>query len=216
MIDDLLLPLAKEAIACYDDTPSFVWEGEGKTSHLRHTIVNDIHTFTFAGTMPTIREWFLDVFAFPVPVMDICQIGDVHAGFAVGAVGAVFEYILPKLAELGYPKFMIAGHSKGAGQAGLAHGILKSLGHSPTATRLFEPPLFGGHLLADLMSSDDVEWTQTYNTYRTDLVTHLPIGPTWKRHKPPIMLPIQDTLDLIDAHKMPAVLDALQRLNTTT
>ena len=212
MIDPLLLPLAKEAFACYDDDPKFVWEGENKTSHLRHTVIDGIHTFTFAGTMPDFSEWFLDTLAIPLPIPDVPAVGDLHAGFSIGAVGAICEYILPTLSSLKYPSFRLVGHSKGAAQAGQAHGILKAMGLRPTMTRLFEPPLFGGQMIADLMKVDDVEWTQTFNCHRTDLVTHLPVGPTWKRHKPPILLRVHDDTDIERMHRMPDVISAIETL----
>jgi hypothetical protein len=205
--DSLLLPLAAASMACYADNVIFAWEGEGKTSHLLHTKVNDVDTFSFAGTFDD-EEWLLDIFAVPVPVPNIPQVGDLHAGFAIGACAAIYQYILPTLKALNYPKFYLSGHSKGAAQAGQAHGILKVLGYCPTETRLYEPPFFGGQMLADLMP--DVPWTQTYNSRHADIVTYVPGGPSWKRNRPPIRLQVSDDADIITMHKFPCIYQAIQ------
>ena len=212
MNDPLLLPLALQAIACYDDNVVFSWEGEDNTSHILHNVIDNEHVFTFAGTMPDIKEWLLDIFTIPIPVQNVPVIGDVHAGFLIGASGGVYEYILPTLKSLGYPKYKLAGHSKGAGNAGIAYGILKSLGYCPSSMRLYEPPMFGGQDLAEFMKNDDVVWTQTYNQHYTDIITQVPFGPTWKRHVDPIRLRISDDTDIVTAHKMPAVIEAIKSL----
>lgn len=201
MNDPLLLSLAKPALDCYAAGANFVWQGEDKTSHLLHTVVNDILTFTFEGTSD-LKEWVLDAFAVPLPVPGVPEVGDLHVGFSIGTLDAIQKYIFPTLSALGFPPFYLSGHSKGAAQAGQAHVILKSMGHCPLATRLYEPPLFGGEKAAELMQGDDVEWTQTFNSGRPDIVTTLPMGPSWKRHKSPIRLQVSDTLDLIEMHKM--------------
>lgn len=211
MNDPLLLPLAAAAMRCYDADVKFNWEGEDKTSHVLHTTVNGIHTFVFAGTMD-LEEWGVDVLVIPVPVPDEPQLGDVHLGFMLGVRRAVLDFILPTLSELKWPPFYLTGHSKGAAQAGLAHAYLKSMQHLPLATRMYEPPFFGGQKLADLMVGDDVEWTETYNIHRTDIITRVPIGPYWKRHKPSIRLQVSDEADFVTMHKMPAVKAALQTL----
>ena len=212
MVDLLLSKLADEALACYDDVPNFAWEGENKTSHLRHSVIEGVHTFTFAGTMPTVSEWLLDLFAIPISIPDYPGVGNIHAGFSIGALGAIHGYILPTLKHLSYPPFRLCGHSKGAGQAGQAHGILKCLGHKPLATRLFEPPMFGGKDLSNLVSDDDIEWTQTYNKYGSDLVTHIPFGSFWYRDRKPIRLQVPDSDTIAAKHRMPSVMTAIGKL----
>ena len=208
MSDPLLLPLAAASMACYDDNAVFAWEGEDKTSHVLHTIIDGIDTFIFAGTMDG-AEWMLDIFAVPTPIPNIPQVGDLHAGFAIGTCAAIYQYILPTLKSLNYPKFYLGGHSKGAAQAGQAHGILKVLGYCPTETRLYEPPFFGGQMLADLMP--EVPWTQTYNIHHPDGVTCVPIGSSWKRNRSPIRLQVSDDADMAVMHKMPAVYASVQQ-----
>lgn len=214
MTDALLLPMALASMACYTDNVQFAWEGEDKTSHLLHTTVNGIDAFVFAGTMD-LTEWGLDIFAVPVPIPGVPQVGDLHAGFAIGTYTCIQQYILPIIKSLGITEFYIGGHSKGAGQGGQAHGILKALGHPPTATRLYEPPLFGGQNIANLMTGDDVIWTETFNCHGTDIVTQVPVGPSWKRSCLPIRLQVPDDADIAVKHKMDAVHNAIVKLTST-
>jgi len=160
------------------------------------------------------EEWMLDICAIPIPVSGFPELGEVHAGFSIGAFSAVDDYIIPTLKSLGNPQFYLGGHSKGSAQAGQAHGKLKLLGHTPLATYLFEPPFFGGQQLADLMKSDNVIWTETYNSYHSDAITAVPFGPTWKRSCDPIRLKVPDDADRATMHKMPAVLTAIKQLVT--
>lgn len=143
MNDSLLLPLAYAASGCYKPGVVYAWENDLKLAHLTHTVVNDINTFAFAGTEDW-QEWLVDFFAIQVPVANHPQLGWVHEGFLINAQGAVNDYILPALQGLGWPPCYVTGHSKGAGEAVLACGLLRVAGHAPVASRVFEPPRVGG------------------------------------------------------------------------
>jgi hypothetical protein len=203
-----LLPLAQAAAACYANDAVFAWQNELKLAHVLHTTVNGVNTFAMAGTMD-VQEWLVDLLAMPVPVAAHPQLGDVHAGFLIDVEGAVRDCIVPTMEKLGWPPFYLTGHSKGAGEAILAHGLLKALGHAPLATRAFEPPSVGGGDLVAFLAGEDLVWTQTFNASGDDIVTLVPKGPTWWRPPSLVRLPVPDTDDWVTKHKIPAVLAAI-------
>lgn len=208
MGDKLLLDCAIACNMCYRSQVVFSWENASRTTHVLQLTVQGLTTFAFAGTMDG-QEWGLDIMAIPIPVYGYPKVGMVHGGFMIGAIAATREFILPTLRALGSPKFRLTGHSKGAGEAGLADGFLRQDGHAPETTILFEPPLYGGGDLAELQKTGDVRWTETHNCWGPDVITAVPIGPNWKRHAPPILLPVPDSADPAEKHKMPAIIAAI-------
>ena len=212
MLDPLLIPLAKASADCYATDVVYSWENINKTAHLLHTVVNNTNTFAFCGTLPKVDEWEVDFFAIPISVEDHPQMGDVHAGFLLDAQVAVVEYIAPKLESLGWPPFYLTGHSKGAGEAPLAAGELKAIGHQPIAIRLYEPPMCGGAALLTYLSDIDILWTQTYNNDGVDIVTLVPFGESWKHNGSLLQLKVPDSYDIPTKHRIPAVQAALVAL----
>ena len=208
MGDKLLLDCAIACNMCYRSEVVFSWENASRTTHVLQLVVQGLTTFAFAGTMDG-EEWGLDIMAIPVPVYGYPAIGKVHAGFMVGAIAAVREFILPTLRAMGHPQFRLTGHSKGAGEAGIADGLLRQGNEAPASTILFEPPLYGGSDLADLQRTGLVEWTETHNCWGPDVITGVPIGSHWKRHAPPILLSVPDSADPAEKHKMPAIIAAI-------
>lgn len=211
MTDLLLLPLAKASFSCYDDNVNFAWQSKLKLAHVLRTQVDGTLTFAFAGTMGA-AEWVVDLLAIPIPLLCHPRLGTVHAGFYMDANAAVTEFILPTLMSLGFPSYYLTGHSKGGGDAVMAHALLKDVGHPPVSTRVFEPPRVGGPKLKEFLSGDDLHWTQTRNRHVTDIVTLVPFGPMWEQPTAPVILTASDDDDLASLHRMPQVIASLTAL----
>lgn len=207
-MDPLLLPLAQAAAACYAPGVVYSWETPRKLVHVLASQVNGVLTFAFAGTL-SFNEWLIDFLVAQEPDFEHDQLGWVHAGFLQDAQAAVDAYIAPTLAAAGWPAFYLAAHSKGSGEAVLAHGILKAMGHPPAATRAFEAPRCGGATLTAYLADQNVVWTQTFNAEGDDIVTKVPFGPTWEHCGAPVRLRVPDDLDLAQKHRTPAVLAAI-------
>jgi predicted lipase len=208
MYDELTMVLAPLAAATYrdDGVPSF--QNASGTCQVFHTTVNGMNCFTFEGTTD-FEEWVIDLLAVEMPIFEHPSYGPVHLGFYLDIKDAV-AFMLATLEPLGWPPFYLNGHSKGAAEAQLAHAELKSAGHPPLATRAYEPPRVGGPGLAAFLVGEDIQWTQTYNARGADLVTMVPVGPTWTHVGPPIRLAVPDTYGIAAKHEIPAVLAALQ------
>lgn len=209
--DPLLLPLAQAAAACYVTDVAYTWQNKAKVAHVIASKVNGVLTFAFAGTEDW-QEWIVDFFAVQVPVVQHLQLGAVHAGFFIDALAAVNECIYPMLKSLNFPPFYISGHSKGAGEGEVAHGLLKAMGHVSLATRLYEPPRVGGLMLRNFIGTDDLSWTQTTNATGDDFVTCVPIGLSWWHPNDAKVLVVPDTYDLAEKHRIPVVLEAIGEL----
>ena len=205
---DFTALLAPFAARCYVDSETPVYQNPEKTCHLFHWVEGDLHFWAFAGTLPKIDEWLVDLDAVDQPVHDHPALGPVHLGLWINTNGALGT-IISTMSALGWPPFVIAGHSKGAGQAILAHAALKDLGHPPVATRAFEPPRVGSQVLRDYLAADDIVWTQTYNSAGNDPVTILPFWRPFVSLGKVLSLPVPDDADVATKHKIPAVLAAL-------
>jgi hypothetical protein len=210
MNDPLLLPLAEASYYCYSDAPA-TFQNELRTCHVYQSVIGDsINCFAFEGTTD-IQEWIVDFMAALIPVHNHPRIGLVHAGFLLD-IEPVIDDIVNKLDELGKPPFYLTGHSKGAGEAILAHAILKDRGYPPLATRVFAPPMIGTAMVANFLAGEDIVWVQTWNSHGDDIVTMVPGGPFWSQCGRRLRLQVSDAYDIATKHKMPAILMALRAL----
>lgn len=207
MNDPYLLPLAQAAAATYVPGAVAWYQNDTQTCQVFRSVVADHPCFAFEGTQ-TFREWLVDFFALEVPFIQHPAAGPIHLGFyldirtAVDAIGA-------ELASLGWPSFLIAGHSKGAGEAVLAHMELKARGHPPLATRAYEPPMVGTAALSSYLAIDDIGWTQTANGDGPDIVTLVPDWPDWEHQGMLTRLLVPDAYGIAEKHAVAAVLAAL-------
>lgn len=213
-MDPLLLPLAQASAACYADGAVFDWESPSKLAHLIVSRVAGTITFALAGT-EDIREWILrDLLAAQVPVEGDPDLGDVHAGFLLDAEAMVQQFIWPYVSARGFPPYFLTGHSKGGGDGQIVLGMMKEQGHPPLSSRFFEPPMAGGYMLAADLGTEDIIWTQTFNTDGRDIITTIRSLPTFKPlPMPPLALRVPDTDDWATKHRIPAVLAALTALS---
>lgn len=209
-LDPITLPLARAAAACYEPGAVPTWQSELRLVHVFHSVVNGVNCFAFEGTTDW-QEWAVDFLAVQVPVFGHVLLGDVHAGFLLD-VEAMLGNIVAKMSSLGWAPFYLTGHSKGAGEAILCHALMKTLGHPPLATRVFEPPRVGGAKLKALTAGDDLLWTQTWNDDGADLVTLVPDGLTWVHSGTRLRLQVPNTYGVAEKHRIPAVVEALGKL----
>ena len=214
MTDPILLPLGQASADCYAPGAIPTWQSSLRLVHAFHSLVRVenawFNTIAFEGTTDW-QEWMVDFFASQIPVIEHPTLGFVHAGFLLN-VQAVFGGIVKELGALGWPPFYVTGHSKGAGEAILAAGLLKVLGHPPLAVRAYEPPRVGGPVLAAYLADQDLAWTQTYNADGSDLVTLVPDGPSWKHDERCVRLQVPDTYGIVQKHLIPAVIEAIGKL----
>lgn len=209
-MDPLLVPLAQAAFNCYalDGVPTF--QNELRTCHVFESRVGGRPCFAFEGTID-IQEWIVDLCAFEVPVFNHLRLGPVHLGFWLD-IEPVLDDIENRLQELGWPAYYLTGHSKGGGEAILAHGALKARNHGPLATRVFEPPCVGSAVLARYLVGDNIMWTQTFNEEGDDIITLLPGGPTWAQVGVRQRLIVPDTYSIAEKHRMEGVMTGLDNL----
>ena len=201
------------AAATYDATAIPAFQDDMKTVHVFRSIIDDIPCFSWEGTS-SFWEWMLDFLAFRDPFTHAVY-GPVHFGL-MRDVMAVKAMILADLNSLGNPPYILSGHSKGAGEAILAHAEMKSLGYPPLATRAFETPRVGTKALWDYLAGEDIQWTATHNRHGTDLVTlvpddivPMPLLSPWMPGPNRLELIVPDTLDIPSKHRIAAVVAAL-------
>lgn len=202
-----LLTYAMAVNACYEDTAVPFWQDEAKLSHVFIVEIDGVPCFIPEGTIDW-EEWvFRDFLAVPVPIRNHPALGDLHAGFAEGAL-AFLPVALKYLTDNRIAAFDIACHSKGAGEGAILAGLLKDAGFAPRKVRLFEPPMAGFDDLKAFLADIDIVSTQTYNAGGNDLVTE--VAPGYKQVVDPVRLDVPNTDDIATKHKMPAVIGALQ------
>ena len=203
-----LLDYAMAVNACYDDTATPYWQDSAKLAHVFIAVIDEVPCFIFDGTLDW-EEWvFRDFDAFPVPITNHPELGDMHQGFATGAL-EFLPVALKYIDDSKLAAFDVAGHSKGAGEAGAFSGLAKAAGYTPRKVRLFEPPMVGFGTLKAFLADVDIVSTQTYNAGGNDLVTDVPPG--FVQIVDPIRLEVPNTDDIAAKHKMPAVIAALQK-----
>lgn len=208
---DLKLAL-QLALACertYTSSPA-QWEDEAKTVHAFLSVQAGVHTIAFEGTSKFV-EWLIDFMAIDNSVADHAAFGAVHRGF-MRDVLLVGPAIANYLDGLGWPPFLVTGHSKGAAEALLFTAWMKQLGHPPLATWAFEAPRVGTAILRDYVDDLDISQTSTINAHGKDIVTRVPFEFGWVDVREPILLPVPDDYDIPTQHRMPAVVSSLQAL----
>lgn len=206
MSDRYLLPLAQAASAAYTAVPWFAT----KTCQVSRSVVLEYPTYAFRGT-DTALEWLVDFMAPDVPFYQHPIVGPIHLGFYLDIRTAVAA-IAADLAALGWPSFLLCGHSKGAGEAELAELDMKLLGHPPLAVRAYEPPCVGTAALAKFLADGDHGWTKTVNASGADIVTQVPDWPEWCHYGVETQLRVPDSDGIAAKHEIPAVLAALAAL----
>jgi hypothetical protein len=210
--DPWLLPLADAAAACYADGGVPWFQNPAKTCHVFKSIVAGHPCYAFEGTS-SFREWMIDFLALEVPWFAHPEAGPVHLGFWLDIQDAVAA-IAADLTGIGWPSYLVTGHSKGAGESVLACLQLSMLGHPPLATRSYEPPTVGTDLLTRCLARRkvDIGWTKTWNTTGVDIVTQVPDWPEWVHQGVETRLQVPDAYGIAEKHQMPAVLAAVQAL----
>ena len=209
MIDKYLLPLAQAQNATYSTSAPPEYENFSKTAHVFHRVVCGMNAFIWEGTID-LAEWLQDFNPLEVPDEYDPQIGLVHQP-SLDNCRDIVPLLLDKLQSLGWPPFLVCGHSKGAREAPICHALMKAKGHPPLATRLFEPPRPGGRLLAEYIGGDDVRATQTWNVHGTDIFTLVPDGdPLWCPAVTPLRYRVQDSYGIAEKHRMPGVIVGIQ------
>jgi hypothetical protein len=207
MLDPLLLPLALASQATYaGGRPWFV--NETNTCQVFKSAVNDHPCYAFEGTSDW-QEWIVDFFALDVRFYQHPKAGPVHLGFWLDIADAV-RFIAADLISIGRPGFYITGQSKGGGEGVLCHAELKSLGLTPLATRVFEPPKVGTSQLSSYLAGDDIGWTQTFNAEGSDLVTQVPPWPEWCHQGRVTRLQVPDSYGIRAKHVVGAQVEVLQ------
>jgi lipase (class 3) len=221
MIADLNIKLAAACAGTYALGAVPQWQSRDQRVHVYLSQIDGIHVIAHEGTTSwdnrtSLPEWLIDFDATPV-LSPNSAYGHVHQGMMEDVLSIV-DQIDAYLAGLGYPPYLLTGHSKGAGEVTLEHAEMKRRGHPPLATRAFEPPQVGGHALRDYLSDQDYAWTCTVNAQGKDLVTRVPEGlqlpflTDWSHIQDPIMLVVPDTYDVATKHRIPAVQEALAAL----
>jgi hypothetical protein len=206
-----LLAYAQVVEACYEPTAIPTFQDPSGLTHVFVTEVEGVLHFNFNGTLDA-AEWInRDLDAIGLETFRHLQFGILHDGFARGAYGVVGK-IVEWLSNLGYPAYTIGGHSKGAGEAQVAAAELKYRRLPPSEMYLFEPPRAGGEKLLAYLGSIPTYATQTYNQAGNDLVTEIPTEP-WVSPASMIRLKVSDSYDIATKHKIPAVIEALQRFS---
>lgn len=205
MTDPLLLPFAQASSACYVAGAAPTFKNAFDTCHCFQSTVNGVVTFAFEGSWDW--EVWLTNFA-AVPIITHPRFGPVHSGYLLTII-PVLDQIEAKLRSMGGPPFYLTGHSAGAGEAILAAAQLKYRGLRPEAVRAFEPPVVGSETLWTYLADCNLAWTQTRNDDGSDIVTLVPFGPPWCQAPNKVVLPVPDTLGVVEKHKIPAVLAAI-------
>lgn len=221
MIANLNLRGAEACAGTYAVGAIEQWQGRDNRVHAYLSMVDGVHAITHEGTTDwtdrsSLAEWLIDFDA--VPVLSPAQAyGRVHRGLLLDVL-AIVDQVEDYLARLGWPPYLLFGHSKGGGEVTLEAAEMKRRGHPPLAVRAYEPPQVGGIALRDYLSDVDYAWTCTTNCRGRDVITRVPEGlqlpflTDWSHICDPILLTVPDTLDPVAQHKIPAVLAALAPL----
>lgn len=202
-----LLAYAQACAGSYDPNAVPLIQDELKVVHVFVSEVAGVHVLTFEGTHD-LEEWIVDVMCAEVPFADYGDLGPVHLGM-MRDVLAVKPALTAYLASLGWPTYVLAGHSKGAGEALLCAAVMKSAGKPANATYAFEAPRIGTTKLAAYLKDQNVSQTCTQNAHGKDIVTQVPWGPDYVNIVSPTILTVSDALSIGDKHRIPAVITAL-------
>jgi len=208
MGDPYLLPLCRAIVASYSDVPWF--QNPSRTCQVYKSVVLDHPCYTFGPTR-TWQEWFVDFLAPDIPNFDHPVLGPVHLGFW-NDIATSIDAICADLSALGWPSYLLAGHSKGAGEAIEGHARMQLIEHPPLATRAYEPPCVGTGKLSAFLAAQDIGWTKTVNATGVDLVTQVPHWAEWCHQGVETQLRVPDSDGIAQKHEWPAVLAAVEAL----
>jgi predicted lipase len=197
------------------------WQGRDNRVHAYLSMVDGVHAITHEGTTDwtdrsSLAEWLIDFDAYPV-LSPGGVYGYVHRGMLLDVL-SIADQLEDYLSRLGWPDYVLFGHSKGGGEVTLEAAEMKRRGHPPAAVRAYEPPQVGGIALRDYLSDVDYAWTCTTNARGRDVITRVPEGlqlpylTDWSHINDAIVLTVPDALDAIAKHKIPAVIAALAPL----
>lgn len=142
----------------------------------------DFDLVLFRGST-TPQDWARDFLALPHQLTTHPQLGDIHAGFALGMETA-YAHLQPLLIK---PNVVVTGHSLGAGRASIFSGLLTAQNSGLNiSTVVFGEPRSGCDRLRVLLAGNQ------YRSYRNadpsgaghDLVTDVPPDPPFARNRP--------------------------------
>jgi hypothetical protein len=205
-----LLPYAEFCAATYDPLAVARWQDSASVVHAYLSIINGVHCVGFEGTHD-FAEWIVDFVCAEVPFVNHAVLGPVHLGM-MRDVLSIYEQIAAYFASIGWPPYDLTGHSKGAGEVLLCHGVMKQIGHPPRRTVAFESPRVATGILRDYLAGEDITQTATDNIHGKDLVTQVVWGPTYIDMSEPLILPVPDSYNIPTKHEIPAVLAAVAAL----
>lgn len=140
--------------------------------------IGDDDIVVFRGS-ETIEDWARDFLAIPHALGSHPQLGDVHAGFALG-MDEAFAKLLPLLRA----SVHVTGHSLGAARATLFCGLLTAQNKAPVARVVFGEPRSGCASLTALLAGVPGRSYRNAGAGRHDLVTDVPTAPPFGRVTP--------------------------------
>jgi len=207
------LPFALACANTYDANNKPKFENLLKTVHIFESEIDGILTFAWEGTSDKL-EWFIDFLAIDVRDFVHPELGPIHFGFWTDLL-SIMPILKEYLEHKGWPEFYNTGHSKGAAEAILFHAMMKADGHAPKATYAFEPPRVGTQQLLDYLKDEPIFWTKTVNIHGPDKVCTVPFhikGFDYLDLPNPLVLTVPDAYDIATKHRIPAVIEAINKL----
>jgi len=203
------MDLAAGSAGCYENVPP-TWSDPINDVHVFIGMLSGgVHGIGFEGSQSLI-DWIRDIQALPLFSFTHLKLGPLHHGLyqtAASALPAITSY----LSGLGWPDYVIYGHSKGAGEALIAAALLVDLGHPPLRVGAFEAPRVGTRMLRSVLSGVDVVQTATRNVRGVDIVTRSPPWIGFVDARDPIVLTVPNSFDIATKHRIPAVIAAMAR-----
>ena len=201
-----LLPFARIMSDIYADDSKPTWTSLTKTVHVFVRQHPDGTTVIAHEGTTDWQEWLVDLLAAEIPFSQDPELGPVHAGMAA-EVETVADEIASYVSNL--PKYYLLGHSKGAGEALIQAGAQKKRGHPPSKVIAFEAPRIGTAQMRAYLADIDITQTITQNVHGKDVITQIPVGPTYVDMREPIILAVSDSLDIAAKHRIAGVIAGL-------
>lgn len=213
----LLLDCAAACAGTYENFPA-TFEAKQHDAHVYLSEVQGKLCLANEGTQ-SFQEWLRDFQALAETPHAHPLFGPLHRGLWE-TVDETFQDEVSYLADLGWPEFILTGHSKGAGEVLIKAARFEYIGHPPAYVAAFEAPRMGSQVLCGYLWDITIVQTATVNAARRDIVTLAPDGPMiplhplhfWTDMRNPIRLPVPNSYDEATMHRIPAVLSAVARL----